>query len=42
MSNFIVPLDLGESTYDRSLFFLRKCIGQRAVGKTAAAAAHIP
>lgn len=36
MSNFIVPLDLGDSTYDRSLFFLRKFIGQRAVGKTVA------
>jgi N-acyl homoserine lactone hydrolase len=37
MSNFIVPLDLGESAYDKSLFFLRKHIGQRAIGKTVAA-----
>ena len=37
MGRYIVPLDLGESTYDRSLFFLRQFIGQRAVGKTVAA-----
>lgn len=37
MSKFIVPLDLGESAYDKSLFFLRKFIGERAIGKTVAA-----
>jgi glyoxylase-like metal-dependent hydrolase (beta-lactamase superfamily II) len=37
MGRYIVPLDLGESAYDRSLFFLRKFIGQRAVSKTVAA-----
>jgi N-acyl homoserine lactone hydrolase len=37
MSHFIVPLDMGEAIYDRSLFFLRKYIGEKAVGKTVAA-----
>ena len=37
MGRYIIPLDLGESTYDKSLFFLRKFIGQRAVGRTVAA-----
>jgi len=37
MGRYIVPLDLGESSHDRSLFFLRKFIGQRAVSKTVAA-----
>ncbi len=37
MSNFIVPLDMGEADYDKSLFFLRKFIGQPATGKTVAA-----
>jgi len=37
MSRFIVPLDLGDSSYDKSLFFLRKYLGQPAVGKTVAA-----
>jgi glyoxylase-like metal-dependent hydrolase (beta-lactamase superfamily II) len=30
-------LDLGESTYDKSLLFLRKFVGQRAMAKTVAA-----
>ena len=37
MSRYIAPLDLGESSHDKSLFFLRKFIGQRAVSKTVAA-----
>ncbi len=37
MGNFIVPLDMGEAGYDKSLFFLRKYIGQYEIGKTVAA-----
>ena len=37
MGRYIVPLDLGESAADKSLFFLRKFIGQRVVAKTVAA-----
>jgi hypothetical protein len=37
MGNYIVPLDMGEAGYDKSLFFLRKYIGQYEIGKTVAA-----
>jgi len=37
MSNFIIPLDMGDSICDKSLFLLRKYIGQSVVGKTVAA-----
>ena len=34
---YIVPLDMGDAVGDKSLFYLRKFVGQKEIGKTVAA-----